>query len=1159
MQHGSERVIAYASMAFNRAQVRYSTLERELAAIRWAVGNFRSFVYGVPFVLFTDHRPLVSMNNMAKQNARIMRTWQELAEYDFSIKHKPGADNYVADALSRQARPLDMDPSRQGPEYPTGLTVIQMVPGGGDSMLHSLYLALQHYREQHDPDVQMPLSWTDLRIRLANELLAHPSEYDITLDKMRRSQLKMSKLPGQTPPVEFLRAFSKLYGLQVWVHYGLLHPMIADVTGNIPVTEPSQRVHLQCISGIHYNPLAENKLFISNAAFIQSMNDETATGEIIDVVPETESLDINFSSCIPRCLCDHNPNAVRTTVQIGSYSCCAIIDTGAQISLISDSLIDQLSVADKKYLSVSEGSVRLRSLGSTSLSTSEVVSCDWSLAGVPVKSSVPFGRVHSGMINACMLIGANLIKDLCLKVNFASNTFSFIANADAHVGTFDLPSVNLITVEGLCYEQVLGDYNLTQVTSILNLSHEQLLRAQGSDRSIKRLITNLKDGVPSSLWDQRCLQEFRSYASRLELDNNLVWFSRGDEKVVLLPFKFATDIIVKTHTTMSHLGKNKLTDLVRKVLWNPRLHEIIKDVCRTCTLCQTYKTHAQMLAPPVSKISMDRPFELLSMDLVELPKTSRGHKCCLVTVDHFTKWTAVVPLRDKRGVTVTNAFINRILPFLPKTPERVLADNGGEFTCESFVTALRNHGIQLSHSTPYMPSCNGGVERLNRTILQALRCTESTKPWDDRLADVILAHNNSHHSSIGMTPVECIFSKSYDFKAEGVRVVTMRENWREGHPNFVPFKVGDLVLRRVELKGHNVSNKFAEKYKGPYRISKVRQNGVAYMIDGGDIEKGSPAHHRQLVPYHEPPKYLRALGRPFSKSICRDEDDCKSSYSDFEGNYSTDSESDYCPAAIIGSLPDTLRRSSDLSVSAGNIPKISPFAPARIVSSDVSCSDKTNVVFSTGTSSPPICSIAPSLGLAVSSETAPSKAVSCLEPVTVWTAANPLLSVGFGRTWSVEGIASSCESPVEGGKRNCSSRGLKETWTFTEESSTSLLTGLGKLVEYAKGLESLVVTETLLQRNNSITERFNSNVVDESPSNLLGDREVVESRANPAIFPADVYQLYHSTPQPMRSSETVASDAVCPIRTGYRTRSKGPVPDLDNVMPRILEYVRRDM
>ena len=70
-----------------------------------------------------------------------------------------------------------------------------------------------------------------------------------------------------------------------------------------------------------------------------------------------------------------------------------------------------------------------------------------------------------------MLIGANLIKDLCLKVNFVNSTFSFIAISEAHVGTIALPSVNIITVEGLYYEQVLSDKNLTQVTSILNLTH----------------------------------------------------------------------------------------------------------------------------------------------------------------------------------------------------------------------------------------------------------------------------------------------------------------------------------------------------------------------------------------------------------------------------------------------------------------------------------------------------------------------------------------------------------------------------------------------------------------------------------------------------------------------------------------------------------------
>ena len=59
VQDGNLRMIAYASVAFNAAESNYSTIEKELAAIRWAVKSFRPFVFGVEFVINTDHRPLL--------------------------------------------------------------------------------------------------------------------------------------------------------------------------------------------------------------------------------------------------------------------------------------------------------------------------------------------------------------------------------------------------------------------------------------------------------------------------------------------------------------------------------------------------------------------------------------------------------------------------------------------------------------------------------------------------------------------------------------------------------------------------------------------------------------------------------------------------------------------------------------------------------------------------------------------------------------------------------------------------------------------------------------------------------------------------------------------------------------------------------------------
>ena len=88
VQEGETRVIAYFSTTFNQAQCNYSTVERELEGIRWVVAVCRNFIVGVNFILYTDHRPLVYMMNMSKANARIMRTFHELSEYDFIVKYR---------------------------------------------------------------------------------------------------------------------------------------------------------------------------------------------------------------------------------------------------------------------------------------------------------------------------------------------------------------------------------------------------------------------------------------------------------------------------------------------------------------------------------------------------------------------------------------------------------------------------------------------------------------------------------------------------------------------------------------------------------------------------------------------------------------------------------------------------------------------------------------------------------------------------------------------------------------------------------------------------------------------------------------------------------------------------------------------------------------
>src|SRR5215469_13378580 len=60
----AKRIIGYVSKAFNKAERKYSTIERELAAIRFNVKAFKAFLYGIPFVIKTDHAPLTYLARM---------------------------------------------------------------------------------------------------------------------------------------------------------------------------------------------------------------------------------------------------------------------------------------------------------------------------------------------------------------------------------------------------------------------------------------------------------------------------------------------------------------------------------------------------------------------------------------------------------------------------------------------------------------------------------------------------------------------------------------------------------------------------------------------------------------------------------------------------------------------------------------------------------------------------------------------------------------------------------------------------------------------------------------------------------------------------------------------------------------------------------------
>jgi hypothetical protein len=94
-------VIYYASKTLNDAQLNYSTTEKELLAVVFALDKFRSYLLGSKIIIFFDHAALKYLFSKKDAKSRLIRWILLLQEFDIEIWDKKGIENVVADHLSR--------------------------------------------------------------------------------------------------------------------------------------------------------------------------------------------------------------------------------------------------------------------------------------------------------------------------------------------------------------------------------------------------------------------------------------------------------------------------------------------------------------------------------------------------------------------------------------------------------------------------------------------------------------------------------------------------------------------------------------------------------------------------------------------------------------------------------------------------------------------------------------------------------------------------------------------------------------------------------------------------------------------------------------------------------------------------------------------------
>ena len=241
-------------------------------------------------------------------------------------------------------------------------------------------------------------------------------------------------------------------------------------------------------------------------------------------------------------------------------------------------------------------------------------------------------------------------------------------------------------------------------------------------------------------------------------------------------------LLHSTKKTMSGKGNAKLSSLKRTENNRILAEELHKPVINKFNKRKVY---------PQFK---DNIWGVDLADTQSLSKKNKGIKYLLCAIDLFSKYTFVVPLKDKKGISIVNAF-KKIIKQSNRKPNKIWVDQRGEFYNDIFKKWLSDNDIIMYSTFNEGKSVVAGrfIRTLKNKLYKHMTAT-GKNVYYDVLDNIVNEYNNTKHNTIKMKPK--------DVKNDNKRVYIDEHNEKSARYN-----VGDRVriskFKNIFAKGYN--------------------------------------------------------------------------------------------------------------------------------------------------------------------------------------------------------------------------------------------------------------------------------------------------------------------------------------------------------------------
>ena len=202
-----------------------------------------------------------------------------------------------------------------------------------------------------------------------------------------------------------------------------------------------------------------------------------------------------------------------------------------------------------------------------------------------------------------------------------------------------------------------------------------------------------------------------------------------------------------------------------------------------------------------------------------LSRKNKGIKYLLCAIDLYSKYAFVIPLKDKKGISIVNAF-NKIIKQSNRKPNKIWVDQRGEFYDNAFKKWLSDNDITMYSNEGKSVIAETFIRTLKNKLYTHMTAT-GKNVYYDVLDDIVNKYNNTKHSTIKMKPIDVgdnnkrVYVDEHNEKGsrfkvgDRVRISKFKNIFAKGYtPNwskeiFIVDKINDTVPYTYNLKDLN--------------------------------------------------------------------------------------------------------------------------------------------------------------------------------------------------------------------------------------------------------------------------------------------------------------------------------------------------------------------